>query len=90
MGYRKCTDTLSNVDGLASAIDDGCGTFIDAYFCMGKLVSEMATIASYVGGKPGGGGHKALGGPYGAGTLAANVSLERAEAIARCEGKVYK
>lgn len=36
-------------------------------------------MASYVGGKPGGSGHKALGGSYGAGLLAANVSLERPE-----------
>ncbi len=51
------------------------------YFKEGTLVVIAAHIASYVGGKPGGGGHKAVGGPYGAGVLAANVSLERSETI---------
>ncbi len=45
-----------------------------------------APITSYVGGKPGGNGHKALGGSYGAGVSAANVPLSRSEAEAK-DGK---
>lgn len=55
-----------------------------------KLVSEAAPIASYVGGKPGGGGHKALGGSYGAGVLAANVSLIRSIAEAHKDGNTHR
>lgn len=86
VGYRDITDAVSSVDGGAWACDNGCGTLADEYFAEKKLVAEAASIASYVGGKPGGGGHLALGGPYGAGALAANVSLICADASTYCDG----
>lgn len=77
------TDAATEKGDTTRAIDNGCGTFAGANSKIGSFVAMAAPIASYVGGKPGGGGHKALGGPYGAGVLAANVSLERSEAKAR-------
>lgn len=58
----------------------------DTYLAEGWFVAEAAPMASYVGGKPGGGGHLALGGSYGAGALAANVSLIWSDAEACCDG----
>lgn len=89
VGPRIYTEAIPNDDGSRMTIDNGCGTLIGSYE-MGKLVTEAASIASYVGGKPGGDGHLTLGGSYGAGTLAAMVSLERMMAIAKREGYPYE
>lgn len=74
-GRRIKSEATSYGDGLAEACDNGCGTLADAEFKIKSSGAEAATIKSYVGGKPGGGSHVALGGSYGAGVLAANVSL---------------
>ncbi len=89
VGHRNITDAITNVDNLTIAKDNGCGTFADTYEKEGKLVSEAATMASYVGGKPDKGLHKALGGSYGAGASRANVSLDHIKAEACCGGKSH-
>lgn len=87
VGYRNDTTAMTYEDNLALASDDGCGTLIETYEEEGALVVEATTMASYVGGKPDDNLHKALGGSYGAGALAANVSLEKAESMTNCKGE---
>lgn len=89
MGARNYTAAMPYSDGLAEAVDNGCGTFADTELKIKSIGAEAAPIKPYVGVKPGNLLHGVLGGPYGAGLLAANVPSLCSDAEADCDGKMY-